>query len=73
MNVIDEKGYFKIVKAAFGQRRKTLLNALSNSPAIPKTKQEISQLLESAGIDEKRRGETLTLEEFAKISDLIFN
>lgn len=72
VSVADEKGFFKIVKAAFGQRRKTLLNALSNSPAVPKSKQEISDILQNVGIDEKRRGETLSLEEFARISDAIF-
>ncbi len=72
VDVMDEKGFFKIVKAAFGQRRKTLLNALSNSPAIPKSKQEISEILQNLGIDEKRRGETLGLEEFARISDAVF-
>ena len=72
VDVKNEKGFFKIVKAAFGQRRKTLLNALSNSPAIPKSKQEISAVLSDVGIDEKRRGETLSLEEFARISDAVF-
>jgi len=72
VDVKNEKGYFKIVKAAFGQRRKTLLNALSNSPAIPMTKDGVMQVLNEIGIDEKRRGETLTLQEFANISNSIF-
>lgn len=70
--VADEKGYFKVVKAAFGQRRKTLLNALSNSPAIPLSKEETANVLLQCGIDEKRRGETLSLEDFANISNRIF-
>lgn len=69
----NEKGYFKVVKAAFGQRRKTLLNALSNSGAIPLSKEEILNVLKECGIDEKRRGETLSLQDFANISNLIFN
>lgn len=69
----NEKGYFKVVKAAFGQRRKTLLNALSNSGAIPLSKEEILSVLNKCGIDEKRRGETLSLQDFANISNLIFN
>ena len=69
----NEKGYFKVVKAAFGQRRKTLLNALSNSSAIPLSKEEILNVLNKCGIDEKRRGETLSLQDFADISNLIFN
>ena len=73
VSVKNEKGFFKVVKAAFGQRRKTLLNALANSPAIPMGKEEISNILASCGIDEKRRGETLTLQDFADIANRIFN
>ena len=72
VKVSDEKGFFKVVKASFAQRRKTLLNALSNSPAIPLSKEEVRLALESAGIDEKRRGETLTIQEFANLSNEIF-
>ena len=72
VTVNNEKGYFKVVKAAFGQRRKTLLNALSNSPAIPLSKDEVLKILKESGIDEKRRGETLSLEDFAEISNRIF-
>ena len=72
VEVADEKGFFKVVRAAFGQRRKTLLNALSNSPAIPLDKQGISKVLADCAIDEKRRGETLTLQNFADISNRIF-
>lgn len=72
VDVNNEKGYFKIVKAAFGQRRKTLLNALSNSPAISMSKDEIARVLQECNIDEKRRGETLSLQDFADISNRIF-
>ncbi len=68
----DEKNYFKVVKAAFAQRRKTLLNTLASSPAIPMSKDEIANVLRNIGIDEKRRGETLSLQEFADISNAIF-
>lgn len=71
--VNSEKGFFKLVKAAFAQRRKTLLNALANSSAIPMSKEEISNVLIECGIDEKRRGETLTLQDFADISNRIFD
>jgi 16S rRNA (adenine1518-N6/adenine1519-N6)-dimethyltransferase len=64
----DEKMYFRVVKAAFGQRRKTLLNALA-SGNLGKTKEEIKEILQRNGIDENRRGETLSLEEFAKIAN----
>ena len=72
VSVNDEKGYFKVVKAAFGQRRKTLLNALSNSPAIPLDKEGVLIALQKCGIDEKRRGETLDLQEFANLANEIF-
>lgn len=65
--VEDEDLFFKIVKASFGQRRKTLLNSLTSMGILDKT--DISAVLSVAGIDEKRRGETLSLEEFARLSD----
>ena len=69
VKVDDEKKFFKVVKAAFSQRRKTLLNCLSANFPIPKD--EISTLLESIGIAPSRRGETLSLEEFANIADTL--
>lgn len=72
VKVNDEKGFFKVVKASFGQRRKTLLNALANSPSIPLGKEAVAEVLAKCGIDEKRRGETLTLQDFADISNCIF-
>lgn len=72
VNVKNKKNYFKVVKASFGQRRKTLLNALSNSGITNKPKDELSALLEGVGISGQRRGETLTLEEFAIVADTIF-
>ena len=69
VEVKDEGVCFRVVKAAFSQRRKTLLNCLSANFAIPKD--EISTLLESIGIAPSRRGETLSLEEFANIADII--
>ena len=64
----DEKMYFRVVKASFGQRRKTLLNALA-SGNLGKTKEELRSILLKHGIDEKRRGETLSLQEFASIAN----
>lgn len=72
VDVKDEKDYFKVVKASFGQRRKTLLNALSGSSLIPMSKAEIMACLQRIGIDEKRRGETLSLKDFADITNEIF-
>ena len=67
--VDSEEIFFKTVKAAFGQRRKTLLNALGGLGFL--NKEEIKEVLAEANIDEKRRGETLTIEEFANLSNKI--
>jgi 16S rRNA (adenine1518-N6/adenine1519-N6)-dimethyltransferase len=69
VKVKDEKMFFRVVKAAFSQRRKTLLNCLCSSFSIPK--QEMSALLEEKGILPSRRGETLSLQEFAVIADAL--
>ena len=67
--VDSEEIFFKTVKASFGQRRKTLLNALGGLGFL--TKDEIKEVLAEANIDEKRRGETLTIEEFANLSNKV--
>ncbi len=59
---------FRVVRAAFGQRRKTLRNALLGG-GIPANSAPLDRALAAAGIDPKRRGETLTLEEFASLAD----
>ncbi|SEO46701.1 16S rRNA (adenine(1518)-N(6)/adenine(1519)-N(6))-dimethyltransferase RsmA [Propionispora vibrioides] len=64
--VQSEKLFFQIVKAAFSQRRKTLFNALKTTGRPP---EEIKEALLAAGIDGARRGETLSLEEFAVITN----
>jgi len=58
-----------VVKAGFGQRRKTLLNSLTGLKGMDK--QQIQSLLERAGIDPGRRAETLDLQEFAAIANLV--
>ena len=63
----DEKVFFKTIKAAFSQRRKTLLNCLSSS--FPYPKEEIEKTLLDIGIDPKRRGETLSIEDFKNLAD----
>ncbi|MBR3791106.1 MAG: 16S rRNA (adenine(1518)-N(6)/adenine(1519)-N(6))-dimethyltransferase RsmA [Clostridia bacterium] len=65
--VDDEKHFFKVVKASFAQRRKTLLNCLSNG--FSKDKETIKNVLEAVGIDATIRGERLGVSDFAKISD----
>lgn len=66
--VQDEKLYFALVKDAFGKRRKTLLNALSTGH-LQLNKELVKEVLNECGIDSKRRGETLSLEEFAALSN----
>lgn len=70
VKVKNEELMFKIIKQAFMQRRKTLVNALSNL-SIVQSKEEMINLLKELEIDEKIRGEALTIEEYAKIADAI--
>jgi len=65
--VQDEKTFFKVVRAAFGKRRKTLLNSLADS-GFGIEKEVWRAVLESAAIDPGRRGETLSLAEFARLT-----
>lgn len=67
--VEDEELMFKIIRAAFNQRRKTLLNALSSGLGL--NKDETEQILEKCGFDTRIRGEILDIGSFAKISDEI--
>ncbi len=69
VDVLDEKLFFKVVKAAFAQRRKTLLNCLSSGFSCGKD--ALSELLVSVGIEPTVRGEKLGLSEFAKIADAL--
>lgn len=68
IDVDNEEAFFKLAKAAFAQRRKTINNNYKNFFKDGKQyKDDIRQWLESAGIDPKRRGETLTIQDFAKL------
>lgn len=76
VNVLDEKLFFRVVRTAFSQRRKTLANALKTiiqgkSPLPPFSKGGIKEILTSAGIDPVRRAETLSIEEFARLADAL--
>ncbi len=66
--VADEARFFAVVRAAFGQRRKSLLNALSGDPALGWSREQAAAALERAGIDLLRRGESLGLAEFARLA-----
>jgi 16S rRNA (adenine1518-N6/adenine1519-N6)-dimethyltransferase len=67
INVRDVDAFFKVAKAGFGQKRKQLHNSLA--AGLPIKHEQIMQTLSDVGIDPKRRAETLTLEEWAKLSD----
>ncbi len=71
---LEDKAYFfKVVKAAFGQRRKTLANALVNSGYLNVTRDMVYEALDNMGKDRNIRGETLSGNEFATLSNLLFN
>ena len=70
VEVKNEEVLFKLIKAAFMQRRKTLLNGLSNSNLFA-NKDEIKSILSKLNLDEKVRGENLTLQDFANIANMI--
>ena len=67
----DEKLFFHIVKCAFGQRRKTLLNSLFNQGNLGLSKEELTDIIKNLGWDERIRGEALDLAEFAALTDRI--
>lgn len=67
VDVKNRKMFFRTVKAAFGMRRKTLLNALSAGLSV--SKEVVTEVMTSCDIDSKRRGETLSIEEFGMLAD----
>ena len=72
VKVTNEKAFFRLTKAAFQQRRKTLWNNLQATYGKEEdTKAWLTRSLEKANIDPKRRGETLSLEEFAALSNAL--
>lgn len=71
VQVKDEKLMFAIIRASFNQRRKTLVNGLSNAPDLAADKEAVKKVLEIMELSPTIRGETLTLEQFARLSDLL--
>ncbi len=71
VRVKDPDRMFRIIKASFMQRRKTLSNALQNNPDTHIPREKTEEILGSLGLDLKIRGEALTLEQFAAFSDLV--
>lgn len=68
VQVADEARLFALIRAAFNQRRKTLVNALSNAPELGITKEQAAEALERLGLSATIRGEALTLEQFALLT-----
>ncbi len=71
VQVKDSKLMFKLIRASFNQRRKTLQNGLNNSPEISYTKEQIIAAIDSLGVSPTIRGEALTLEQFARLSNYL--
>lgn len=69
VQVEDERLLFRMIRASFNQRRKTLVNGLNNSSELSFSKEEIVQALSALGISENIRGEALTLEQFAALAN----
>lgn len=72
VTVKDEKLMFRLIRASFNQRRKTLVNGLNNSSELNFTKEEIASAIEKMGLSQNIRGEALDLQQFGKLSDLLW-
>ena len=71
VQTLDEQFMFSVIRASFNQRRKTLVNGLSNAPGLNVSKEKIKEVLARMELSETVRGETLTLEQFAKLTDIL--
>ncbi len=69
--VKNEKLMFQLIRASFNQRRKTLVNGIGNAAQLSYTKEQVQQALERMGASPTVRGETFTLEDFARLSDTL--
>lgn len=73
IDIKDENLFLQVVKAGFSMRRKTLFNNLKRSALLSEFDRDIHEIFHSAGIDGQRRGETLTVEEFGRLSNTIYS
>jgi 16S rRNA (adenine1518-N6/adenine1519-N6)-dimethyltransferase len=73
VDVRDEKLMFQIIRASFNQRRKTLANGLSNFPQITLGKEQITECITALSVPATIRGEALTLEQFAALSNIVYD
>lgn len=72
VRVEDERFFFEVVQASFAQRRKTIANNLKSRFFPGEGRERLEQLLQEAGIEPSRRGETLSIEEYARLSNVLF-
>lgn len=69
---VDDEGWmFALIRASFNQRRKTLANGLSNAPGLGLSREQVTEALEKMGESPTVRGETFTLEQFARLANLL--
>ena len=71
VEVRDEKMMYSLIRASFNQRRKTLVNGLGNASELSVSKEQVLEALEKMGLSSTVRGEALTLEQFAELSNLL--
>lgn len=71
VQVKNPKLMFRLIRASFNQRRKTLQNGLNNSPDLPYSKEQVAAAIEKMELSPSVRGEALSLEQFARLSDLL--
>lgn len=71
ISVNDERLMFRLIRASFNQRRKTLQNGINNSPDVSFNKEAVVEALREMGLSESIRGEALTLAQFAQLSDIL--
>lgn len=71
VQVKDPELMFRIIRASFNQRRKTLQNGLNNSPELPYSKEKVAEAIERMGLPASVRGEALSLAQFAELSDIL--
>lgn len=69
--VKNEQFMFDLIRASFNQRRKTLVNGLTNAPNLGLSKEQVLEALEKLGVSAQIRGEALTLHQFGQLSDLL--
>lgn len=71
VKVENENLLFRLIRASFNQRRKTLVNGIKNSGELNYTKEQVVEALAKMGLNENIRGEALTLEQFGELSDIL--